>query len=179
MSMSQDSQDFESLRRLLSLKRHEQPPPGYFNKLPAQVVARIRAGESGEQGGLERFFWEAPWLQRLWTALETKPIMAAAFGAAVCSMLVGGIVYSEKADVQTVIPGPEPSDNTPMQIAGASSPYQPVILKPASVNFPDKPALPDSMAATLAAPPGIFDLVPKPKAEAASANLTLGLPRGN
>ena len=179
MSMSQDSLDFESLRRLLSLKRHEQPPPGYFNNLSTQVIARIKAGETGDEGGMERFFWEAPWLQRLWTALETKPVMAAAFGASVCCMLVGGIVYSEKADVQAVIPGPEASENTPMQIAGASPSEQPVFLKPASVNFPGKPAMPDSMTATMAAPPGIFDLVPKPKAEAASANLTLGLPRGN
>jgi hypothetical protein len=105
MSMSQESQDFESLRRLLALKRYEQPPPGYFNNFSSEVIARIKAGEGAHENVLERLFWEAPWLQRLWSALETKPIMAGAFGAAVCALLVAGVVYSERPDGQPSVSG--------------------------------------------------------------------------
>ena len=97
MSMSQDTENFEQLRRLLALKRHEQPPPGYFNDFSSQVIARIKLGERGEDSaGTGRLFWEAPWLQRIWAAFEAKPVLAGAFGVAVCGLLITGVIYSEK-----------------------------------------------------------------------------------
>lgn len=95
MSMSREQENFGALRRLLALKRYEQPPPRYFNDFSQQVVARIRAGDMGDEAGVERWFWEVPWLQRLWVAFETKPLLAGCFGAAVCALLVGGVIYSE------------------------------------------------------------------------------------
>ena len=60
---------------------------------PGQVIARIKAGERGEEGALlERLFWEAPWLQRIWAAFEAKPILAGAFGVAVCGLLISGVI---------------------------------------------------------------------------------------
>lgn len=98
--MSPESQDFSALRQLLSLKRYEQPPPGYFHRFSTEVMARIRAGETGENAASGRFFWEAAWLQRWWSAIEAKPVLAGAFGVAVCSLLIWGVVSSEKADIQ-------------------------------------------------------------------------------
>ena len=52
--MNENQPNFESLRRLLALKRHETPPPGYFNNFSRQVIARIRAGETGAEAGMVR-----------------------------------------------------------------------------------------------------------------------------
>ena len=101
--MNQDTENFEQLRRLLKLKRYEQPPPGYFNDFSSQVIARIKLGERGEDSAvIERLLWEAPWLQRIWAAFEAKPVLAGAFGLAVCGLLITGVIYSEKGDVQPV-----------------------------------------------------------------------------
>lgn len=93
----QDS--FEKLRRLLAIKRHEQPPPGYFDRFSRQVIARIQAGETAEtESFFHRLFARAPRLQSLWQGFEAKPIVAGAFGIGVCSLLVVGLISSERVD---------------------------------------------------------------------------------
>src|SRR6266496_3671700 len=93
-----EQENFDSLRRLLALKRHEQPPPRYFQDFSGHVIARLRAGERVDRSGFwESLSWEAPWLQRLWGAFETKPILAGALGMLVCGVLVAGIARSERA----------------------------------------------------------------------------------
>jgi hypothetical protein len=89
--MNPDSQDFDSLRRLLAIKRHEQPPPGYFDRFSRDVMARIKSGDQGE-GSANQGWW-----QRLWRVLETKPAFAGAFGASVCAFLISGLLNSEES----------------------------------------------------------------------------------
>src|ERR1051325_6305954 len=101
--MKSEQENFTNLRRLLALKRHEQPPPGYFNSFSRQVMDRIVSGQHLEEDSLaERMLWEAPWLQRLLSACQTKPLLAGAFGVAVCALLVSGVVFSEKPDTSAL-----------------------------------------------------------------------------
>jgi len=99
MSMDPEQEDFEQLRRLLALKRHETPPPGFFNDFSRRVAAGIQARERRSQhmgsGRLER---EAPWIIRIWQALEAKPLLAGGFGMLACGLLVAALVYSERPD---------------------------------------------------------------------------------
>ena len=85
MSMSPDSQNFEALRRLISLKRYERPHPRYFNQFSSQVIARIKAGEHLQEAATSGGF---SWLHRLWAAFETKPILAGAAGLGACALVV-------------------------------------------------------------------------------------------
>jgi hypothetical protein len=97
--MKPEQENFDQLRRLLALKRHEQPPPGYFNGFSRQVIGRIKAGTVDDRApALQRLFKEAPWVERLWSLLDTKPAIPGMFGALVCMMLIFGIVYSERVD---------------------------------------------------------------------------------
>ncbi|MEK7707721.1 MAG: hypothetical protein AAB380_06970 [Verrucomicrobiota bacterium] len=97
--MTPEPENFDALRRLLKLKRYEQPPPGYFNHFSRQVVARLRLDVSKNRAHpLVRLSWEAPWLRRLLEAFQAKPELAVTFGAAVCALLVGGVIYSESME---------------------------------------------------------------------------------
>ncbi len=122
--MSQDTENFEPLRRLLALKRYEQPPPGYFNNFSSQVIARIKAGEAEPHSAfLERLFGQAPWLRQLWGAFEAQPILAGAFGVAVCGLLIMGVAYSDKTESAPValVPVTEPVP-VPMALANMAPP---------------------------------------------------------
>jgi hypothetical protein len=90
--MNQDSENFDSLRQLLALKRHEIPPPGYFDRLPRDIMARIKSGDTGQEFG-----GESSWLHRLLGVFDLKPIFAGAFGTAVCAFLVSGVISSEQS----------------------------------------------------------------------------------
>src|SRR5512141_1935015 len=87
--MNPDPENFEQLRRMLVLKRYEQPPPGYFEHFSGNVVDRIRAETAGSGG----------WLRRVLSVLEAKPVFAGAFGVAVCSILISGILNSEESGI--------------------------------------------------------------------------------
>ncbi len=133
MSMNPEQDEFQQLRRLLVLKRYEQPPPGYFNDFSRQVIDRIIAGEQLHQDSLfERLGWEAPWLQRFLGLFDAKPILAGAFGVAVCSVLVAGFIYSEQAPAPEFATMPAQAEQTGLaRLAGR--PVGP-LLQPAAAN---------------------------------------------
>ena len=121
--MSENENDFERLRRLLALKRHEIPPPGYFESFSSQVLARIRAGETGASEGMAI---EMPWLLRLLAAFEVKPAFTGAFASVLCLFLIFGIVLAERSDSATaatrpLLPGTAQADVSGILLASGSS----------------------------------------------------------
>jgi hypothetical protein len=133
--MSQDTENFESLRRLLALKRYEQPPPGYFRHFSGHVIARIRAGEAEPAHAfLERLFGQAPWLRRLWAACEGQPVLAGAFGVAVCGLLILGVAYPDQTGSAPValLPTTEALSG-PMTLANVSPPNHMFLARPAVI----------------------------------------------
>jgi len=109
MSMSSDSENFEQLRRLMALKRHEQPPPGYFHHFSRGVIVRIKAGEMGDQVTASWWSWDGSWLQRAWASIETRPALAGAFGVAFCGFFAAGALFSNAdATIASIEPLPLP-----------------------------------------------------------------------
>jgi hypothetical protein len=85
--MSENEQDFDALRRLLALKRHEVPPPGYFEDFSSNVIARIRAGEAAAR---------MPWYLKFMQAFESRPAYPMALASSLCMVLLFGIFTVEQ-----------------------------------------------------------------------------------
>jgi len=119
--MNQNENNFESLRRLLALKRHEVPPPGYFNAFSAQVINRIRSGEAAPATMSERLDANAPWLMKFLQIFEAKPAFAGAFASALCLFLVFGTVVAEKPDYAAPQPLLQTAESTSAPLAAVSS----------------------------------------------------------
>lgn len=138
--MNADNQDFEALRRLLKLKRHEPPPPRYFNDFSTQVLNRIRnTTPTIQDDALEQVTAQSLWLERIVAAFQNKPLLAGAFGAAVCGLLVFGVAYSERINanppsVDLAVTQPQPNvlppaagvfNTDPMLMASSTNPITP------------------------------------------------------
>jgi hypothetical protein len=85
--MNTDPENFDQLKKLLAWKRHEQPPPGFFDSLPAKVWTRI------DRQKAQPSFWE-----RLIPSFGLKPAVAYAFGLVVCGTLIIGIGSTLKTE---------------------------------------------------------------------------------
>jgi hypothetical protein len=81
--MNPDPNDFEALLKLMALKRHEQPPPGYFSRLPDTIAARLERGE-GQLG-----FWET-----FMDHLTFRPAFVYSFSLAALGALTISVIYS-------------------------------------------------------------------------------------
>ncbi len=77
------SEEFLELRRLLSLKRHEVPPPRFFDELPGRIMSRIEADQQSESQSR----WEA-WLDRLFATRWFQPLAAGSM-----ALLAGGLFF--------------------------------------------------------------------------------------
>ncbi len=93
--MHSDRDNFESLRRLLTLKKYEQPPAGYFNRFSQQVIARIQAEAMPKRTSFLHWLNSSvARLRQAWDSLENRPALAGAFGFAVCGVLASGLYFS-------------------------------------------------------------------------------------
>lgn len=75
-------EEFDQLRKLLALKRHEEPPPGYFDRLPGQIRARIAQAQTRPE----------PLWRRWFEALDFSPTMATGY-ATLTVLLLGAAVW--------------------------------------------------------------------------------------
>lgn len=124
--MNPEQEQFEHLRRLLVLKRYEQPPPGYFHRFPTTVIARIRVERARPSPSPVRDLLEhAGWLGRVWKSCQAQPVLAGALGVAVLGLLITGAAYSDHVEPRplTLVPIPDPvqapaqvADNRPLPI---------------------------------------------------------------
>ena len=97
--MNENDNHFHDLKRLLKLKQHEVPPPGFFNDFSSEIVSRIRAGESlGGATFAERLQDTAPWLINFIRLFEARPGLIGAMATSLCLLLVLGVVLAEQAD---------------------------------------------------------------------------------
>jgi len=80
--MSSSPDNFESLEKLLKLKRYEQPPPRFFNEFSGRVLSRLEAGE-GRTSLWEKF------------GFDLRPAFAAAAGLLACGLVVYGVATSD------------------------------------------------------------------------------------
>lgn len=87
--MSNGPEDFDKLRKLLRVKQHEQPPPGYFTNFSGLVISRIE-----REGTAEAAWMDIPWLRRLLRTFETSPLIGGLFGSALCGVVILGIMMA-------------------------------------------------------------------------------------
>ena len=81
--MNSNPDDFEALRKLMALKRHELPPPGYFNRLPDRIAIRL------EREGSQLGFWG-----RILAGCSFRPVFAYSFALAAFGALTMSVIYS-------------------------------------------------------------------------------------
>jgi len=101
--MANEIEEFDALRKLLALKRHEVPPPGYFDRLPREIHVRLAAARQPQARPERRANPGPNWLARLLSLAETQPVFLGSLGVAVCGLVLSGIVYSHRR-VETATP---------------------------------------------------------------------------
>jgi len=147
--MNENENNFETLKQLLNLKRHEVPPPGYFRNFSGQVISRIRAGDAGgPQNFTEHLQSTAPWLVNFLRIFETKPGLVGAFATSLCLLLVAGVFFAER------------SDSTPKNFTAIAENTQPTLASTAPVTGAPMLASADQSGGITASTNPIFSLQP-------------------
>jgi hypothetical protein len=89
--MNPAPEPFDRLGKLLALKRHEPPPPGYFNNFSDKIIARIEA---------EGLRTPVSWWQGLFPQWDAKPVLACAYGLVITGLLAIGVGVSQSLDTE-------------------------------------------------------------------------------
>ncbi|HUC84895.1 MAG TPA: hypothetical protein VL970_06865 [Candidatus Acidoferrales bacterium] len=103
--MSDKSDNFNELKQLLKLKRHEIPPPGYFGNFSSEVISRIRAGEAcGGDTLWERWRAESPFMAKVFYILTAKPGLIGGLATSMCLCLLLGVVLLDRSESGQMLP---------------------------------------------------------------------------
>ena len=122
--MSEREHNFQEVKRLLKLKRHEVPPPGYFNNFSRNVIAGIHAAENAQNQSLfESLKERSPWLFNILHLFESRPSLIGGAATSLCLLLVFGLVLTDHTDGN---PGSMMTANgQPSQFFASSTPAAP------------------------------------------------------
>jgi hypothetical protein len=134
--MTPENGDFKQLQKVLKLKRHEQPPPGYFHHFSSRVVDRIETrGKTG--------FWsrlgEITWVERIHTTLTANPITSGIFAG--CAVLIVALANSPLlegsavADIQEVSPAIDAASLNSLAISRAEPRRSGLMLLSGNLNY--------------------------------------------
>lgn len=97
--MSETNNNFEDLKKLLKLKRHEIPPPGYFNHFSGDVISRIRTGEAGGSASfIERLQGESPFFSNLLHIFSARPGVIGGLATGLCLLLLISVVLADRSE---------------------------------------------------------------------------------
>jgi hypothetical protein len=99
--MEKTPEELESVRRLIALKRHETPPPGYFRDFSRQVIARIEREERARP---------EPWWGRFGAFLDWRPALLGANALIVAGL---GLLAVTAVVVQNSRSAPETAGTLP------------------------------------------------------------------
>jgi hypothetical protein len=119
--MNSDPEKFETLRKLMALKRHEQPPPEYLHQLHGRIITRIEHGE-GQLNLWDKFSARS----------SLRPSLAYAFGLTVCGALGLSALYMVRQEMtqaadsspEAALRGPVPMSAFASQIKPAAAPLR-------------------------------------------------------
>lgn len=173
--MNESNQKFDELKTLLKLKRHEIPPPGYFDHFSDDVVGRIRAGEAtAARSFAEQLSEQVPWLADLLRIFETKPGVIGGFAVSLCLLLLLGVFLPDWRDATPA----EAAALASSQSSQAAAPAMPEMatLAPADGNsgiaISDKPV--NSLQPSLQPVAALFGQPQNPLFQVQNASLVVG-----
>ncbi|MBI4657473.1 MAG: hypothetical protein HY735_01280 [Verrucomicrobia bacterium] len=84
--MSRPEEEFPKLTKLLAWKRHEKPPPAYFDRFREKLIDRIEAEELVEYSS---------WWRWLVEKFDAKPLLVCAYGLVISGLLLAGFRVSQ------------------------------------------------------------------------------------
>ncbi len=97
-----NEENFDTLRRLLKLKRHEVPRRDISTASPARSLPASGRVKPGDARTAEHVFGTS-WWSNFFQLFELKPAFAGAFASALCLLLIFGVVYADRPES-----GPQP-----------------------------------------------------------------------
>jgi hypothetical protein len=122
----QNPDEYESVKKLLALKRHEEPPPGYFDRLPGEIRARIAHAETHPEP-----FWRR-WLE----AWDLSPALATSYATVAAVLVLGGVWFARPPGPQTnpqVVTVPGSPGSTPTNAVTSSNAAPPGLFNTPSL----------------------------------------------
>ena len=89
MSTNAGPENFDALQKLLAIKRHEQPPPRYFNGFSTEVLRRLNQPDQAEP---------LRWWQRLGLDFSPRPALPFAMAVVATGLFLAGVIVFARAD---------------------------------------------------------------------------------